>query len=119
MAYQCEECGYSVTRRNSLCEDWNDEDRSFGCPECGTFYRRVGKSLKSGNIGGLLGAGVGTPTVILFGYGLQTDDKLVLLLSGVVLLSLLGLLALTSSKIGVTYQPSGYRVDIDSSGSQE
>ncbi|MFT7218454.1 MAG: DNA-directed RNA polymerase subunit RPC12/RpoP [Candidatus Azotimanducaceae bacterium] len=114
MAYQCEECGYEVTRRNSLCEDWDDEDRSFGCPKCGTFYRRVGKSLKSGNIGGFLAAGVGTPAGILFGYGLQTDDKLVLLLSSVVLLSLLGLLVLTSSKLGVSYQPSGYRAEVDS-----
>ena len=38
MANKCQECGFKITSRNQLCDDYRDPNKAYGCPECGTFY---------------------------------------------------------------------------------
>lgn len=38
MTTTCTCCQSEFRASQALCEDWNDPQRSFGCPHCGTFY---------------------------------------------------------------------------------
>ncbi len=109
MTVVCDECGFEITPRNCLCEDWRDPDKSFGCPQCGTFYRRGVRGVSATAVGGIISAGIGVPAGMLIGYGLQTDSPYVLLCSTVIILTLFLLLYLTAGAARFGVERSGYQ----------
>ena len=36
----CPICAHRFTLGTAACEDWNDPQRNFGCPACGSFFLR-------------------------------------------------------------------------------
>lgn len=46
MRYQCIECLSKFSEADAVCENIRDKKRAFGCPNCGTFYIKVGISNK-------------------------------------------------------------------------
>lgn len=41
MPLTCTVCDYKFEERAAVCIDWRDPERSFGCPQCHTFYQGV------------------------------------------------------------------------------
>jgi hypothetical protein len=71
----CQACGVRFSARQALCDDWRDGEKSFGCPDCGTFFVRdlrpkYGESL----FYGLLGGGVATPAIFVLKDALRDGD---------------------------------------------
>jgi hypothetical protein len=40
MANTCPNCEHSFNATTALCEDWKVPEKSYGCPECHTFFYR-------------------------------------------------------------------------------
>ena len=38
MAFSCPNCSAKVFSHTALCDDKNDPNKEFGCPNCGQFY---------------------------------------------------------------------------------
>lgn len=43
--YQCTECQHVFNDHTAYCEDWQDKQKAFGCPECKAFYRKREKKF--------------------------------------------------------------------------
>ena len=112
MKTKCEVCDQKFSASEALCDNWKDPERAYGCPNCGTFYvKDLQPDWRIAAIGGCLGGGVGTPTIMLLSHGLrQSDDKVVLLSIAILLFGVIGMaLAFSLSKQALVRSP--YRSD--------
>jgi hypothetical protein len=68
MATKCPECSNKFKIQETLCDDWRDPNKSFGCPHCGTFFvKDMRPKHKSSLVSSLFMAGIFLPaTNILF-----------------------------------------------------
>ncbi len=97
MSTKCIECGHKFSLREALCEDWRDPEKSFGCPNCKTFFKKeLRPQYRYSIIVGLMSGGVATPAAMLLGDSLNNDNTKGLVLSGCILLSCLIVLSVSS-----------------------
>jgi hypothetical protein len=83
--------------REALCEDWRDPNKSFGCPNCSTFYKKEMKpQIRASIIAGIIAGGVATPALGLVFKYFSSVDKSVLFLAGSILFSCLAILIVRS-----------------------
>ena len=92
MKTKCQVCESRFSASEALCDDWKDPERSFGCPQCGTFYvKDLKPDTKAGAVAGCFGGGVGTASIMLLAHGLKvSDDKVVLLSIVIIFFGLVG-----------------------------
>ena len=66
MATKCPECSHKFTRREALCVDWKDPEKSFGCPNCGTFFTKgVPYEASTALAGGIAAGGILCPATFI------------------------------------------------------
>ena len=106
----CSACGTDFKASEALCDDWRDPNKSFGCPNCGTFFVKEMKSNLSGSlIGGLLCGGAITPSVLLFADSLRSGDVKTLVLSSIIGISVFIVLVAQLKATKETLALSPYR----------
>jgi len=109
MKTNCENCQHKFSASDALCDDWQDPERAFGCPECGTFFVRDLRPDKKAGVIGAIGGGVGACSAMLLTHGiLQADYKVVLWSAMIILLSLVGAV-LVFSRTNNDFVRSPYR----------
>lgn len=100
MSTKCPECQTVFTYQDALCEDWRDPNKSFGCPNCQTFFvKDMRPNYKHSTIAGIAAGGIGTPAAMMIGHYFSSGDTFNLVYGGVILLSLLSILIITSRSI--------------------
>lgn len=110
MSFECEDCGNIFSQSDCLCEDWNDQTRSFGCPQCGTFYQSVPDRDKAKLwIDGLVSGGVSVPVGLLFGNAITNGDTVAMFLSGTIMVTGFFVMLLKSGKVFQRMEKSGYK----------
>ena len=83
MATTCPVCGERFSLRQALCEDWQDPERSHGCPHCGTFLVRAPGPDRLGIRVAVLVVLVGMPCCQLLGHGYRSGDETVTLFAAI------------------------------------
>jgi hypothetical protein len=106
MSTKCLECEHEFSLHEALCEDWRDPEKSFVCPNCGTFYKKeMRPQYRSSLIVGIMAGGVATPAAMIVGTYFSSGDKVVLFLGGAILFSCFAILVLSSlGKVGSEYE---------------
>ena len=86
MAKICPECSAKIRPTEALCDDWQDPNKAFGCPNCKTFL------VKSPNTGmqdetktTIVSAGIFVPAAMLIGQYFRIKDPVTLMLSLIIL----------------------------------
>jgi hypothetical protein len=93
MTTTCTECGHNFTASQALCDDWRDPKKSFGCPNCGTFFIKDMRTANPGSLAiGLAGGGIITPALFIFVDGLRQNNEKITILAGVIILTVFGIL---------------------------
>ena len=108
MKTTCEVCDRKFSASEALCDDWKDPERSFGCPECGTFYvKNMKPDSKAGLLAGGLGGGAGTASMMLLSHGIrQSDEKVIMLSTVIIVFGLIGAaIAISLSKQPLVRSP--------------
>ncbi|WP_445768400.1 hypothetical protein [Rheinheimera sp.] len=91
----CLECGHKFNDKTALCDDWNDPQKSFGCPHCRTFYLKDRKpSRRQGLKAGIIGGGIMTPSGMMIGRYFQSGDIMFLVFGVIILASVIGVIVL-------------------------
>ncbi len=107
---KCKICGTKFKVSEALCDDWRDPLKSFGCPKCGTFYKKeMRPKLAELLIGGLVGAGILTPASQLYIYALRSDDIRTLVLTSIIIVSVFTILAAWHFTLKSELDTSPYR----------
>lgn len=64
MTTKCPECSNRFTLQEALCDDWQDPNKSFGCPHCGTFFvKDMRPKLKTSLVRPLFIVGILLPAI--------------------------------------------------------
>lgn len=110
MSSKCTECGYKFTLRSGLCDDWKDPNKSFGCPECRTFYVKDMKpKYKESVKQGLFIGGIMVPaSSLILDYVIKNGDMLSLFYGSIILLSAIGIWVLDSIPFNKLLVKSSY-----------
>ena len=92
MSVKCPECQSIFTYQDALCEDWRDPNRSFGCPNCETFFvKDMRPKFRESIIAGIIGGGIGTPAGMMIGHYFSSGDIVNLIFGGTILLILVAI----------------------------
>ena len=103
----CSHCGHAFSASQALCDDWRDPNKSFGCPQCGTFFVKDMRPASSDSIvSGLVGGGIMTPAMMLLAGGIREGDTHVIVMSSVIMLSVVGILVSKLMRIKRTLEVS-------------
>ena len=113
MAITCPTCQYNIEISKALCDDWRDPNRSFGCPNCGTFYvKDMNPSKKYVWLIGISVGGIFMPALWVLLEGIKTSDTLLMGYGGLIMLALFPVLAIALSPLMPLrgqLEPSGYQ----------
>lgn len=92
---KCPECNNSFSSRGALCEDWKNSKKSFGCPQCGTFFEKDLRPISSQSyITGIISGGIFIPAFsIVTGY-FKSGELMSLLYGGTILVSCIAIYAI-------------------------
>lgn len=90
MATTCPNCSIRFSKRDALCHDWNDPQRSFGCPSCNTFYiKKKTRHLSQQTRIGIIVGGVMAPAMWIFWRGVVADEPQLTVYAGIIIVSIL------------------------------
>lgn len=116
MATTCPECSKKFTARTALCEDWQDPERSFGCPHCGTFFvKDMNPNRKQEWIEMLFAVGIFFPAInIVFRHFFSEVDPIVFVNALSILVAATVIIALKSPKFLSQLVKSPYKKPLNS-----
>ncbi len=116
MATTCPECSKKFTARTALCEDWQNPERSFGCPHCGTFFvKDMNPNRKKEWIETLFIVGIILPSVnIVFRHFFQGIDPVVFVNALSILIAATIIIALKMPKFLSPLVRSPYKKSLES-----
>lgn len=102
MATKCPECSRKFTLREALCDDWNDPEKSFGCPYCGTFFIKDMTKKSSDLTGGIAAGGIFVPATMIFSGQIfrESGDMTIAIQAGFIVLSCVAITLLNSPATG-------------------
>lgn len=106
----CTECGHVFLYKDAVCEDWSDENRRFGCPRCGMFFRKLQDVNRVQSwTRDILMSGVFLPACFILGLHLTDGDAVTIGLSVFILCSLAAIEILRDTKLLHVLEPNGLR----------
>jgi len=106
----CLECDKKFNDKTALCDDWNDPQKSFGCPHCGTFYLKDRKpSRQQGLKAGIIGGGIIAPCGMMIGRYFQGGDIMFLVFGLIILCSVIGIVLLDNKQPAEKLVKSAYQ----------
>ena len=115
MNYNCEECETIFSETDCLCEDWRDPKKSFGCPNCGTFYIPGPDKDKTKRwVDGIFAGGIMVPVFLLLGNAIKNGDASSMFLCATIIFSGLIVMVLKDYKYLGTMEKSGHKVTTNS-----
>tara|TARA_B110001452_G_scaffold258799_1_gene254413 strand:+ start:55 stop:414 length:360 start_codon:yes stop_codon:yes gene_type:complete len=101
MSTKCPECGEKFTARKALCDDWNDPNKSFGCPHCGVFFVRKSSPKDRTDLkNGIISGGIMVPASMLIGRYFVNGDILDLFYGVVIFSSCIAIQKIDSVQFG-------------------